>query len=104
MTPSIYFLNVTISVDLIVQANELDQPEDLVVGQALVIPIDFYTVQPGESLYLIAQKLNTTYQTLAAYNDLSLEAPLQIGQVLAVPKPAERPICFQCLHRNHSAV
>ena len=80
------------SVDLIVQANELDQPEDLVVGQALVIPIDFYTVQPGESLYLIAQKLNTTYQTLAAYNDLSLEAPLQIGQVLAVPKPAERPI------------
>lgn len=33
------------SVDLIVQANELDQPEDLVVGQALVIPIDFYTVQ-----------------------------------------------------------
>ncbi|MBR7554267.1 LysM peptidoglycan-binding domain-containing protein [Allobacillus sp. GCM10007491] len=80
------------AVDLIVQANELDQPEDLVVGQALVIPIDSYTVQPGESLYLIAQKLNTTYQTLAAYNDLSLEAPLLIGQVLAVPKPAERPI------------
>ena len=91
---SIYLLSqrYQVSVDAIVQANELDQPEDLVIGQALVIPVLNYNVQPGESLYSIAQKLNTTYQALAAYNDLSLEVPLQIGQVLAVPKPEVRPI------------
>ena len=37
----------------IIEANELETPGNLVVGQALVIPIvgQFYFVQPGDSLY-----------------------------------------------------
>jgi len=43
------------TVQEIVAANELPRPDELVVGQTLVIPIvgSFYYVQPGDSLYAI---------------------------------------------------
>ncbi len=44
----------------LITANELSAPNDLVVGQALVIPIigSFYYVQAGDSLYTIARRNN----------------------------------------------
>jgi len=44
-----------------------------------------YTVQKGDSLWLIARKFNTTTKDLAAANNLSLEKPLQVGQKLTLP-------------------
>ncbi|MYL60158.1 LysM peptidoglycan-binding domain-containing protein, partial [Virgibacillus halodenitrificans] len=42
----------------IINANELDAPNNLVVGQALVIPIigQFYFVKQGDTLYSIGQQ------------------------------------------------
>lgn len=51
----------------------------------------FYVVKPGDSLYLIAQKYNTTVEALMAVNNLqsSLIVP---GQQLNVPVAAYRPV------------
>ncbi|MGP4073074.1 LysM peptidoglycan-binding domain-containing protein [Piscibacillus sp. B03] len=80
------------TIDELVQVNGLDRPEDLVVGQTLVIPTDTYTVQRGDSLYSIANRYNTTPQELAEFNGLELNSPLQIGQVLEIPQPAKTDI------------
>lgn len=71
----------------IADANQLPNPDQLVPGQAVVIPItgSFYFVQAGDSLYSIAQKAGITYQELASINGLSSEQPLAIGWRLYLP-------------------
>ncbi|MYL50651.1 LysM peptidoglycan-binding domain-containing protein [Halobacillus litoralis] len=78
----------------IIEANELETPGDLVIGQALVIPIvgQFYFVQQGDSLYSIAQKFNTTAEKLAQVNGLQVGAPLPVGLRLYIPDEPPRPI------------
>ncbi|MDY0404093.1 glycoside hydrolase family 18 protein [Virgibacillus sp. 179-BFC.A HS] len=82
------------SASTIIQANELDAPNQLVVGQALVVPIvgQFYAVRPGESLFSISRKFGTTYQELARINRISPNAMLQIGQRLYIPPAPKRDI------------
>ncbi|MDY0394815.1 LysM peptidoglycan-binding domain-containing protein [Virgibacillus halophilus] len=77
-----------IAAQAIIQANELDAPDQLVTGQALVIPImgQFYIVKAGDSLYTIAQQFRLSYQELARVNHISAAAPLQIGQRLYIPE------------------
>ncbi|MDQ0352625.1 spore germination protein [Alkalibacillus filiformis] len=76
----------------IIELNQLDQPDDLVIGQALVVPVSQYTVQEGDSFYSIGQRLNIPYELLASYNDLDLNEPLMIGQELILPEPDRRTI------------
>jgi spore germination protein len=81
------------TVNDIVEANELPNPNNLVVGQSLVIPIvgSFYYVQPGDSLWGIGQKVGIPYQELARVNGISPNLPLQVNQRLYVPpKPKVR--------------
>lgn len=68
-------------------ANELDAPSQLVVGQALVIPIigQFHFVKPGETLFLIAQQYGLTYQELAQINSYPIGTPLPVGFRLYIP-------------------
>lgn len=75
------------TVNDLVEANEIPNPNNLVVGQALVIPIvgQFYWVQGGDSLYSISRKFGLTYQELAAVNKISVNQPLQIGLRLYIP-------------------
>jgi len=47
-----------------------------------------YTVRTGDSLYLIAERNNTTIEALRAANNLS-SIMLQPGQVLTIPEDAE---------------
>ncbi|WP_082231936.1 LysM peptidoglycan-binding domain-containing protein [Halobacillus massiliensis] len=72
----------------IIEANELETPGQLVVGQALVIPIEgqFYFVQPGDSLYEIAQRFNTTVEQLIQLNQLQPGAMLPVGYRLYIPQ------------------
>lgn len=82
------------SPDAIIAANELDFPDDLVVGQALVIPIvgQFYFVQPGDSLYSIAQQFNINVQELAQINNISQEMTLPVGLRIYIPPRPKRAI------------
>jgi spore germination protein len=80
------------TVSAIVGANEVPNPNELVVGQTLVIPIvgSFYWIQPGDSLYSIANRFGISYQTLAQVNRISVTQPLQIGQRLYIPQSPRR--------------
>lgn len=61
----------------------------LTIGQTLLLPsatvtADTYTVQKGDTLYGIANKLGTTVSELKSVNNLTSDV-LSIGQVLKVP-------------------
>ncbi|GJM84183.1 hypothetical protein HMSSN139_66790 [Paenibacillus sp. HMSSN-139] len=76
----------------IVEANELPNPEGLVVGQTLVIPIvgSYYWVQPGDSLWSIARRFGLSYQELARVNAISADQTLSVGFRLYIPPRPRR--------------
>ncbi|AXI07511.1 LysM peptidoglycan-binding domain-containing protein [Oceanobacillus sp. 143] len=82
------------SVTSIINANELDTPSELVVGQAIVIPIvgQFYFVQPGDTLYSIASSFGMTAQELARINNIGVNNPLSVGFRLYIPAFPKRAI------------
>ena len=84
------------SVEEIVRANELPDPNKLVVGQALVIPIvgSFYVVQQGDTLYTIGQRYQISAAELARVNGISMYRPLSIGQRLYIPPRPRRAADF----------
>lgn len=80
--------------EAIMEANGLQNPDFVYVGQKLIIPSsghssgyrrDYYTVQAGDTLGGIARKLNTTAQALATANNLGNVDVIYVGQVLNVP-------------------
>lgn len=75
------------TVQELITSNELETPNNLVIGQALVIPIigSFYWIQPGDSLWSIAQKFNLPYQELARINGIAVNQPLTVGFRLYIP-------------------
>lgn len=80
------------TVSAIVGANEVPNPNQLVVGQTLVIPIvgSYYWVQPGDSLYSIARRFGISYQRLAQVNRISVTQPLPVGLRLYIPPQPRR--------------
>ena len=76
----------------IVEANQIPEPDRLVVGQALVVPLkgQYYIVQPGDSLWSIGQRFQVNYLTLAQTNGLNPDALLMIGTSLYIPEPSKR--------------
>ncbi|MFZ7120354.1 MAG: glycosyl hydrolase family 18 protein [Eubacteriaceae bacterium] len=82
----------SISADEIAKANEISDPNRLVIGQALVIPItgSFYWVMPRDSLYSISRKLNVPINVLVETNNITNPNQLVIGTRLYIP-PAYKP-------------
>ena len=84
--------NYNITVDELKSANGITN-NMLTIGQELIIPVSVpsdststttYTVKRGDSLWLIANKYNTTVDNLKSLNNLSTNL-LTIGQELIVP-------------------
>lgn len=75
-------------------ANELPDPNRLVVGQALVIAItgSYYYVQPGDSLWLIGRRFGVSYLELARINRIDPNGPLEIGLRVYIPPRPKRDI------------
>ncbi|WP_186576836.1 glycoside hydrolase family 18 protein [Aquibacillus kalidii] len=75
-------------------ANELDNPNQLVVGQSLVIPIvgQFYYVRQGDSLYSIGRRFGVSAEELARINNISINTPLNVGFRLYIPETPEPTI------------
>jgi spore germination protein len=77
-----------VSVESIVNANGLRNPENLVVGESLVIPAvsRSYTVEPGDSLYSISRQFNVSLAQLRAANP-QITNPNMIypGQTVQIP-------------------
>ena len=76
----------------IIEANQLEAPEQLVIGQAIVIPIygSFYWVQRGDTLYTIAQRFGLDPNNLAQINGINANTPLAIGTRLYIPPMQKR--------------
>jgi len=85
------------TVDAIVQANGIANPNLIYAGQRLIIPLatqqpselptqaQVHVVQPGEYLYLIARLYGTTVSALAEANDLSNPSLIYPDQRLIIP-------------------
>jgi LysM repeat protein len=85
------------TVDAIAKANNIVNPWFIYVGQKLTIPSGgggmpspgpggkTYVVQPGDTLYSIAVRHNTTVQALVVANNLSNANLIYVGQTLKVP-------------------
>ena len=55
----------------------------------------YYTVQPGENLFRIAQRYSTTVEAIVAANDLPDRGLVQAGQTLLIPtSPASGTIAY----------
>ena len=83
-------LNFGTTVDEIKRINKLNS-DILSIGQTLIIPSDVsqdnystYTVVPGDNLYSIANRFNTTVDNLKELNGLTSNL-LTVGQVLKIP-------------------
>jgi LysM repeat protein len=79
------------TVEDLAAANNLLDPAALQVGQRLLIPSPTveghsYTVQPGDTLYAIAQRFGTSVIALAALNDIAPPYTIQVGQTLILPQ------------------
>ena len=71
----------------------MKNPNNLVVGQAIVIPGDFfnYTVQRGETLYSIAQDFGIPLRKLVEANpELTNPSSLYVGQRIIIPLPPQQ--------------
>lgn len=82
------------TVEAVSSANQLANPAQLVVGQALVIPVAgrFHIVAAGDSLWKISRQYEVTVEEIVRLNGLSPTAPLQIGRQLRIPTPPKKQI------------
>lgn len=82
-----------VPVEAIVNVNELPNPDNLVIGQALVIPKEamYHTVQPGESPWSIAQQYGVSVQSLISINGIQNPNLIYPGTILAIPQKS-RPV------------
>jgi spore germination protein len=83
-----------LTVEQVAEANGLSDPNRLVVGQALVIPVsgDTHLVAPGETLWMIAVRYGVSVEQLMQLNGIVNPNELQVGTVLQLPRPPKRAI------------
>ncbi|HET7578364.1 MAG TPA: LysM peptidoglycan-binding domain-containing protein [Bacillales bacterium] len=79
--------NYGVSVDSIVKANDMPHPNQLVIGQALVIPTQnrYYTVRRGDSLWAIARRFGTSIEAILRVNQIQNPAAVNPGMRLLIP-------------------
>lgn len=70
----------------LINANRLQAPYTLYVGQRLRLPTrQYHTVQKGESLYGISRMYNVDITSLSRVNNLQTPYSLSVGQKLLLP-------------------
>ncbi|MFZ3192343.1 MAG: LysM peptidoglycan-binding domain-containing protein [Moraxellaceae bacterium] len=84
-----------IDIDSLAKMNGLTSKSMLQAGQTLKVPDNSpkmadYRVRSGDTLARIATKHGITLAQLAEINELSVNAPLQIGHTLTVPASGDR--------------
>jgi LysM repeat protein len=90
-----------LSWSLIAQANNLPNPNRILVGQVLCIPVvgtpppascaTVHTVQPGETLHRIALRYNISWVAVAQANNLANANIIYVGQQLCIPTTGSTP-------------
>jgi LysM repeat protein len=90
------------TVQAVVRANDLQDPDFVYIGQALVIPVPgvggqptgeppietlAHVVQSGETLTSIAVKYAVTIEAIVQINNLGNSDVIYVGQTLQIPVP-----------------
>lgn len=76
------------TVKLIIAANQLTNPDMIVPGQQLLVPVltgTMVRVQPGDSLFTLARRFDLPVEVIAAANDLTAPFTILPGQELQIP-------------------
>ena len=86
-----------VTVESIIQANNLRDPNHIYVGQRLDIPAGtyggtYYTVQHGDNLTMIAARFGTTASAIVQANNLYNPSFIYAGQVLFIPGAVVEPV------------
>lgn len=81
-----------ISPEEIANANQISDPNRLVVGQTFVIPIreQFHFVEPGESLWLISRRYNVSVAELVRINKIQDPGNIPVGLRLNLPQKTKQ--------------
>ena len=77
----------------IISSNMLTQPESLVIGQTIVIPVDSfpYQLQRGETLYSLSQRFGIPLSELLDANpQITDPSNMAIGDTITIPSPPEK--------------
>ncbi len=97
-----------ISVEAIIECNALPNPNCITIGQIIMLPstvegltppswcAEVHVVQPGETLFSIAQKYGVPMQVILAYNTLLDPTWIWVGQAICIPSPecsGAVPVC-----------
>lgn len=82
------------TVNEIIRTNEIETPNQLVIGQTIVIPIrgQFYEVKQNDTLYQIGRRFQISVEELARVNRIRPEAILPIRFLLYIPQRPKRNI------------
>lgn len=78
-----------ISLQELINVNQLSDPNRLVIGQAIAIPTPrkIYVVRPGDTLWAIANRYGITIQEILRENPIPDPNSLNVGQILTIPIP-----------------
>jgi len=91
-----------VSVDALIAANPNVNPDNLMIGQQICIPVGTpptpppppsgcpagttpYTIRSGDTFFSLAQRFNTTVEAIQAANPGVNPNNLQIGQIICIP-------------------
>ncbi|MBR5154703.1 MAG: peptidoglycan DD-metalloendopeptidase family protein [Alphaproteobacteria bacterium] len=79
-----------VSLNGIIEKNNLQAPYSLNIGQVLYLPTtQKHVVQKGETLYGISQKYNVNISAISKLNSLDAPYSLNVGQILELPSSVE---------------
>lgn len=73
-----------VSVQELIEANGILNPEQLRSGTEIIIP-HTYTIERGDTLYGISRKYGLSIDELSDYNDLDKDKPIRVGEVITIP-------------------
>lgn len=78
----------TVSREILVSLNEIKNPDSLVIGQTIVIPIwgSFYFVKPEDNLSSIAKKFNLPLDQILRFNSITNPQEITTGVRLYIPQ------------------
>jgi spore germination protein len=81
--------NYGVQISKIIDINGLNNPNQLAIGQSLIIPIigTYHTVRAGETLWRIAQVYGTSIQRIVEINRIVNPAYIYPGLTLFIPAP-----------------
>lgn len=102
---TLYFLAMryNTTVEAIMKLNPGIDPENLQIGQVICIPeVDvspmppcphgfYYTIQQGDTFYLLSQRFGVSVEAIMMANPGVDPNNLQIGQVICIPYPMPKP-------------